>query len=336
MGGGVWDVNAWAAAQQARQATGAPTFAHSDDIYSGRRAPQVHELLDPTTKAGPTSQFAGQVMREVVPTAEHPDPVGIAVVLDVTGSNYEAAVAVHGKLPMLFGLLQRRGYVRDPQINCLAVGDAFSDNVPLQVGQFESDQRIDTQLEAMYLEGNGGGQMRETYELAAGYLAWHTSLPRRGYAFFIGDEMPYDAIRNNYGRHTLASLTGDTIEAPIPTEQAFAALQERYNTFFLFQRQGYYAAEQILPAWKALLGERALVLEDPTAVCEFIAGILAMFEGGLDANQAVYDLQLIGADPSAVQAAGQALVQVQSAGSVALTSGNLPTGRRGRRGTSRL
>ena len=50
------------------------------------------------------------------------------------------------------------------------------------------------------LEGGGGGQMRESYELAMYFMARHTSLDchekrgKRGYLFIIGDEMPYPNV----------------------------------------------------------------------------------------------------------------------------------------------
>ena len=75
-----------------------------------------------------------------------------------------------------------------------AVLDATCDRVPLQVGQFESDNRMDEHLGNMVLEGGGGGQMTESYELAMYFMARHTAIDchekrrRRGYLFIIGDE----------------------------------------------------------------------------------------------------------------------------------------------------
>lgn len=335
MGGGSWTVGAYNAHVTANAAAGRSTFDYSDSIRSGRVASAAHELLDPTTVAGPTSPFAGRVMREVTISAEHPNPTAIAVVLDVTGSNIRAAEVVHSKLPQLLGVLQRKGYADDPQINFCAIGDAYSDEVPLQVGQFESDNRLDEQLEAMYLESAGGGQRSETYELAAYYLARHTYLEpfhqqgRKGYAFFIGDEMPYATLRRQFdagysARHTLESLTGDRLEADLSTVEIFEELQKQYEVFFLFQAQGNYSQAEILPAWRKLLGERALVLDDPNAVCETIAGIVGMIERGYDADEVVADLTAIGADPDSVRAAGKALATVTGGTAAVKASGTLP------------
>ena len=336
MGWGRWSDVTYDANVAAKKATGRSTFDYDHDIKTGKVAAGANPLLDPKAVAGPASPFAGTVMREVVISAEHPNPTPIAIMLDVTGSNINAARVVHSKLPQLFGLLQRKGYVEDPQILIGAIGDAYSDAVPLQVGQFESDNRIDAMVEAMYLEGNGGGQVHETYELGAYFLARHTYLEpfhkqgRKGYAIFIGDEKPYDMVRRVFkGRygvdHTLESLIGDKLEADVSTERIFTELKEQYEVFFLFQKQGAYQPSEILPIWKKLLGERALVLDDPAAVCEFIAGLLGMMEGGLALDEVEDDLRAIGADASAIRAAGKALATVTTArGGLAKTDGALP------------
>lgn len=351
MGGGTWKIVDYQRNVASAVAAGRSTFDHTAKIASGKAAAAAHPLLDPLTKAGPTSPFAGQVMREVTISDEHPNPTPIAIMLDVTGSNISAAHRVHAKLPQLFGLLQRKGYAEDPQILIGAIGDAYSDRVPLQVGQFESDNRIDAMVEAMYLEGNGGGQVHETYELGAYFLARHTYLEpwhkqgRKGYAIFIGDEMPYEMVRRNFGGgyyghgHTLESLTGDTLEADIATKQIFEELQEQYEVFFLFQKQGAYRESQILPVWKELLGERALVLDDPDAVCEFIAGLLGLLEGGFDLDEIETDLKAIGADASAIRAAGKALATVGGGTGgrvVSGTGGSLPDDDTLMGGTSRI
>ena len=123
------------------------------------------------------------------------------MLFDVTGSMRGVPRALQAKLPQLLGLLLRKGYVAHPQIMFGAIGDATCDRAPLQVGQFESDNRMDDDLGRILLEGGGGGQKTESYELAMYFMARHTATDcfgergRRGYLFIIGDEMAYPRVK---------------------------------------------------------------------------------------------------------------------------------------------
>jgi hypothetical protein len=321
MGGGGWDVGTYNQRAATNAASGRSTFDYDDQIRRGTVS-GVSPLLDPVQKAGPASPFAGQVMREVCVTDEHPDPTPILIWLDVTGSNIGAARVVHSKLPNLQAYLQQGNFCADPQINVSAVGDAYSDSYPLQFGQFESDNRLDEQIEALILEGAGGGQVRETYELGAYMAARHVSLEpyelygKKGFVFFIGDEMPYQVIPNTFseysyrGTHTLESLTGDSVAEPLSTKTIFDELREKNHVFFLFQQQGAYHQSQILPEWEAMVGkENVLVLEQPDVVVEVIAALIARFEGGLDADSTKQAMLTAGGDSAAVATAVKAVAR---------------------------
>ncbi len=69
-------------------------------------------------------------------------------------------------LPDLMGSLLEAG-IADPQVLFLGLGDFVYDQAPLQVGQFESSaQLLDRWLTKVYLEGGGGGNNWESYNLA--------------------------------------------------------------------------------------------------------------------------------------------------------------------------
>ena len=95
-----------------------------------------------------------------------------------------------------------------------AIGDATCDRAPLQVGQFESDNRMDDDLSRILLEGGGGGQKTESYELAMYFMARHTATDcydkrgKRGYLFMIGDEMAYPRVK----RAEVAAVIGDGLQ----------------------------------------------------------------------------------------------------------------------------
>lgn len=326
MGGGSWSVGSYTAKVSAAKAAGRPTFSHSHAVRSGK-ASKVHDLLEPTQVAGPSSPFAGKVMREVCVTDEHPDPTAIQIWLDVTGSNIAAAQRVHAKLPNLQAYLKDGDFCQDPQINVGAIGDATSDRFPLQWGQFESDNRLDDQIAAVILEGAGGGQMCETYELGAYMSARHVHLEpyellgKKGFVFFFGDEMPYDQIRRDYGRYhwdgggmTLKSLTGDDVSEDIATAQVFAELQRKNHVFFLFQRQGAYQPSEITPAWEKLIGkENVIVLDDPDASVEAIAALIARFERGLDSDETKVAMLAAGGSVGSVGTALKAIARITPA-----------------------
>src|SRR5215470_13811841 len=184
MGSGIWSTSVYDAAKKMRGGRGA--FGYSD---SGART--VHPDLDP----------GGVTARESRDCAEHPASLAIAVLFDVTGSMGHVPRVLQEKLPQLLGLLLRKGYAAHPQIMFGAIGDATCDRAPLQVGQFESDNRMDDDLGRILLEGGGGGQRTESYELALYFMARHTATDcfekrgKRGYLFIIGDEMAYGRVK---------------------------------------------------------------------------------------------------------------------------------------------
>jgi hypothetical protein len=208
-------------------------------------------------------------------------------------------------------VLIQRGYVEHPQILFGAVGDAYSDAVPLQIGQFESGLEMDDDLAKLFLEGNGGGQVHETYELGMYFIARHTIIDcwekrgQKGYLFTIGDEKPYDVVR----RQQVQQLIGDTLKKDIPVEQIVAEVQERYEYFHIIPTNTSHGRNPDVQArWKGLLGERVLLLEDAAAVCETIALAIGLCEGTLDnLADGAADLVGSGADRGATATASTAL-----------------------------
>jgi hypothetical protein len=97
-------------------------------------------------------------VRESRDSAAHPASFGVVFALDVTGSMGDIPVMLaKTQLPTFMTEIMDLG-VKDPQIMFMAVGDAFSDSAPLQVGQFESAAaEMDRWLTLSYLEGGGGG-----------------------------------------------------------------------------------------------------------------------------------------------------------------------------------
>jgi hypothetical protein len=178
--------------------------------------------------------------RECCDSAEHPETTPIVVALDVTSSRGQDVVDFYKKLPMFFGEMVQRRYVDHPSICYTAIGDATdNDRAPLQVAQFEADNRLDKVLtDQLWIELGGGGSGFESYELAAYYLAHHTNLDankrgQKGILFFIGDERFYPAI----SKEQVKRIIGDDLKQDMPSVEAFRQLQQKYQVFFLYPQQ---------------------------------------------------------------------------------------------------
>src|ERR671932_770704 len=189
MGQSNWSDVAYQARQQHRRTTGQTAFTYDDQVRT-TGVVRVHDMMNPHGET-----------RESRDSHAHPDSRAIAVIFDVTGSMGIVPRVLQTKLGALLWVLIQRGYVADPQLLFGAVGDAYCDGVPLQIGQFESGLEMDDDLGKIYLEGGGGGQVHESYELALYFMARHTSIDcherrgRRGYLFLIGDEMAYSRVK---------------------------------------------------------------------------------------------------------------------------------------------
>jgi hypothetical protein len=338
MGGGNYRTDVHTTRTAAKLAAGKDIFDH--DSYVRRTGDySVHETLDPKTIAGIKSPFAGKVMRESRDSDEHPESLPIAVLFDVTGSMGSIPRVLQTKLPKLHGLLLQKGYVEHPQILFGAIGDAYVDRIPLQIGQFESDNRMDENLENFILEGGGGGQTHESYQLGAYFVARHTDTDawtkrgKRGYLFFIGDERSYKDISRQQVKKLISD---DGLEKDLSTEEIFAELKEKWDVYFLFAAQGSYAAETIIDTdntypgdlgvgWRKLLGQNALVLEDADAVCETIALTIGLGEGTIDLDAGLAHLRDLNTDDGTITTVSKALAPVAAGiAPVAVASGSLP------------
>ncbi|WP_188197080.1 hypothetical protein [Nonomuraea sp. SYSU D8015] len=281
MGSGIWSADVYFSAAHYRAASGRSAFAYSDE---GART--THPDLDPYG-----------VTRESRDSAEHPDSLAVAVLFDVTGSMGRVPRILQSKLPDLLGLLLRKGYATDPQVMFGAIGDATCDRAPLQVGQFESDNRMDDQLGLILLEGGGGGQMTESYELAMYFMARHTSIDclekrgKRGYLFIIGDEMPYPRL----SARAAHDVIGDRVPGRLRVEDIVDELVTKYDTYFIVPRGASHAGDrQVLSTWRRLLGQNVLELDDLDAVCETIALTVGLGEHAIDLDEGLEHLVELG------------------------------------------
>jgi len=272
MGSGSWSATTYNDHVSANAAAGRDTFDYSAKaIRSGDL--RVHQTLDPH----------GMGVRESRDNEEHPDSNAVIISLDVTGSMGAVCRAIHADLPRLHELILGHKYVPHPQIMFAAVGDATCDKVPLQVGQFESDNRMDQNLANMILEGGGGGQKTESYELALYTAARHTAADcwekrqRKGYLFLIGDEKAYPAVK----RQIVQRVFGDGLQQDIPLREIIAEVQQRWHLYVIIPGGASHGGEkEIIDFWYDHVGpERVIQLDSPEDTSECIALTIGLNEG---------------------------------------------------------
>ena len=236
------------------------------EIFAQR---QCHPLMNPK----------GLKVRECRDSANHPDTLGIAFALDVTGSMGDIPHLLATKeLPNFMKLLTACG-VAHPQLMFMAIGDANSDQAPLQVGQFESTAELmDQWLTWSYLEGHGGGTSEESYDLAFYIAAQHTDMDnwvkrkQKGFLFLTGDEKPYPAV----SRHHIEALVGEKLDEDIPIAEVIAAAAETYHVFFLIPDLA--RRKRCEARWRELLGSHTICMESPMDACAVAAAIVGLTE----------------------------------------------------------
>lgn len=247
----------------------------ADEVFTQRG---VHNLMNPK----------GLTVRESRDSADHPNSLPVMFALDVTGSMGDIPELLARKeLPTFMKLLTACG-MPDPQLLFMAIGDANSDNAPLQVGQFESTAELmDQWLTWSYLEGGGGGTGEESYELAFYVAAQHTDTDswskrkKRGYLFVTGDELPYPLI----SRHQVDGLIGDKLDEDLPIEEVIAAAAESWHLFFLIP--DLKRRQRCEARWRELLGDNVICMESPEDTCAVAAAIVGLTEKALPDLDAV-------------------------------------------------
>ncbi len=305
MGTTAWSDRHYRSRAAHRRATGRSAFGYDEDIRAQRVSAGVNRLMDPARiKDG---------ARESRDSEAHPNSTAVSVLFDVTGSMHRVPRVLQKNLCKLFKLLLRRGYLEDPAILVGGIGDATCDLAPLQVGQFESGNEIEDDLGRLYLEGGGGGQQTESYELALYFLARKTSIDcfekrgRKGYAFLIGDELPYRKVN----RREVLDVFGDKLQADIPIRDIVDEAREKFEIYYVLPNlTSYYDDPKILKCWRKLLGQNVLRLDDPAGISELIASTIGLSEEAVAWNDLSTDLKDAGTTQKVAKSVASALEEV--------------------------
>lgn len=257
------------------------------EALTARRVDLPKEKVFTQTHLHPALDPKGVTVRESRDSANHPKSRGIIFVIDETGSMQDIPhdLAVR-TLPKFMSAVIDEGTLADPQPMFMAIGDAEADGgreeAPLQVGQFESEADLmDKDLTRIYLEGGGGGNSGESYDLALYFAARHTSMDcfekrgEKGYMFITGDEACFPRVSAAVVRRVI----GDDVRKDIPTAAIVAEVSKTFHPFFLIpdlHRRSYGGCEA---SWREVLGDNVICMESPTDTCLVAATLIGLTEG---------------------------------------------------------
>jgi len=230
-----------------------------------------------------TAVQSGKKMVDLIePSLATNASAALIVLIDETGSMGEWPKIMFSKLPYLEHEAQE--YLgKDLDICFGAIGDAHNnEKYPLQVRPFTRGADLKARLEELVMEGKGGGQLHESYELAAMYFARNVSMPRlirKPVLIFTGDEQPYEMV----DRAQAQSVAQVALPKSLPTAEVFEELKKIYSVYLVRKPYGTNTSNKmddenraVYSHWMRLLGpDHIFDLPDPDRVVDVIFGILA-------------------------------------------------------------
>ncbi|MBX9690535.1 MAG: hypothetical protein K2X27_27715, partial [Candidatus Obscuribacterales bacterium] len=238
-------------------------------------AKRMHAALDP----------AEITYRESCDSDLNPLSTPIIVAVDNTGSmGYLAETLIRKGLGLIIEEILLRKPVTDPHMMCMAVGDAWYDQAPLQVTQFETDMRLVEQLSKFYIEGGGGGNNFESYNLPWYFAATRTRCDailkrhRKGYLFTVGDEPPPPMLSSAHARKFL----NDNLQKDMSSKEILALASKDWEIFHIIIEEGNgcrFNMDNVKKPWRELLGQRAIGLSDHRDLAELIVSTIQVNEG---------------------------------------------------------
>lgn len=268
MGNGRWDAGAW----DTYTSTTKGKAVHENFLSSS-----LKEAFDP----------AKVVMRESRDSKDNPASTPLIFGLDVTGSMgmIPNALVADGLGTLVKEILDRKP-VTDPHIMMMALGDVTCDRAPLQMTQFEADLRIADQLKQLWVEGGGGGNSFESYNLPWYAAAMKTSVDayekrrKKGYLFTIGDE----EVPSPLTAAQIEKVFGSKPQVDqFDNHQLLTMAGAMYHVFHIVVEEGHHCRrgnrDKVLAGWRDLLGQRVIPLADYTKLPEVVVSAIQVTEG---------------------------------------------------------
>lgn len=249
-----------AQAQQARAQAAQESKDKGGRTYLKRQSPN-QDLATPKKTIGSVSR----------------NPIVVAV--DVTGSMQTWPAEIFDRLPLLYQTLSQ--YREDVEVSFIAIGDATCDRFPLQVTDFRRGVGLEDTLNALYGEGGGGGQAKESYELLAYTLLYKANLPEavRPFLILYGDEGFYEKVTPAL----VKAVFGDELREAIDSRRLWRAVAEAWNVYHLRKPYSPDKEAAIVDQWQDVLGrERVILLDDEKRAVDMALGLIARSWGHFD------------------------------------------------------
>lgn len=245
---------------------GGGSYGYAERMYinSQQYKPSVsREKVFRQNKMHEDMNIKGKV-RECRFSEEHPDAFPIIIALDVTGSmGHVPDKLIRTGLPDIMKKILESG-VKDPQVCFVAIGDQYTDSAPIQVGQFESsDELLDKWLKTVWLEGRGGGNGGESYQLAWQFADYHTDCDwinirgKKGVLISIGD----DAVHKSISSEEIERLFGKKLQS-VTTSGLLSNVQLCWDVYHITLNDYNGSDKNIQKQWNGLLGDHHTVTED--------------------------------------------------------------------------
>jgi len=207
----------------------------------------------------------------------------LIIIFDVTGSMGQWPAVGFGKLPYLDK--ECPWYLgTDMQISFFAVGDDhMGDKFYLQVRPFASGLALVNHLKELKIEGGGGGDKMESYEMAALYCNQNVRTPNavaeKPIIIFVGDEGLHSEVLASKAKDVHIDVGRRT---RIPTDEIMRELVDKFAVYIIRKEYGDSQEANIQKQWEDYLGaDHVKNLDDPERVVDVIFGCLAQETGRL-------------------------------------------------------
>jgi len=202
----------------------------------------------------------------------------IVVAMDTTGSMGQWREEIFNRLALLFK--EAQGYLGESlEVLFIGFGDVPLGD-PFEVAPLGNGPILDTYIDALTHESYGGGNKKESSELAALYVhqLLDTSSAQSAFFFIITDEgfyNPPEAVKNALGIDLPAEMGN--------MKTVFHALKCRMGVYTIFaETNSYYEsnAKRMRTQWeKALSKENIVPLDDGRRIVDVMLGVIAKVTG---------------------------------------------------------